>query len=81
MSAEAGTLEAVVDVMAYGLYFPEDMKAAGCFINDCISKTDKPFTGKDTDEFEAAYVRKLAEFYRKERASTMGSYRAGTWKS
>ena len=46
--------------MAYGRYLPKDMKAAGCFINDRISETVKPFTVKDTDEYKAAYVRKLA---------------------
>jgi hypothetical protein len=59
---EADTLEAVVDLMVFGLYFPEDMKHENCFINDRIADVVKPFTENDDSEFMAAYVKKLTDF-------------------
>ena len=44
LDLEAKKLEAVVDVMVYGLYFEEEMKAAGCYINDRIAEIIKPFS-------------------------------------
>jgi len=59
---EAKTLESLVDVMVYGLYFEAEMRAAGCYINERVAEVVQPFTDTDTDEFKAAYVKKLAEF-------------------
>lgn len=64
LDAEADTLEAVVDVLVYGLYFPEDMKAAGCWINDRMADTLRPFTDADDEASKTAYVKWLAEFCR-----------------
>ncbi|HAE21118.1 MAG TPA: hypothetical protein DCG47_02185, partial [Spirochaetaceae bacterium] len=66
LDAEADTLEAVVDVMVYGLYFMEDMKAADCYINERIAESVRPFTDACDDAFKAAYVKKLAEFCKKD---------------
>ncbi len=38
LTGEAKVLEAVVDVMVFGLYFEEDMKSAGCYINDRVAE-------------------------------------------
>jgi len=59
---EAKTLESLVDVMVYGLYFEAEMRAAGCYINERVAEVIHPFADSDTDEFKASYVKKLAEF-------------------
>ncbi len=48
--------------MVYGLYFEAEMRAAGCYINERVAEVVQPFSDTDTDEFKAAYVKKLAEF-------------------
>ena len=59
---EAKTLEALVDVMVYGLYFEAEMRAAGCYINERVAEIVQPFKDTDDDEFKADYVKKLAEY-------------------
>ena len=66
LDLEAKKLEAVVDVMVYGLYFEEEMKAAGCYINDRIAEIIKPFSDTDTDAFKTDYVKKFYEFCQKD---------------
>ena len=53
--------ETLAEVMVYGLYFEAEMRAAGCYIKERVAEVVQPFTDTDTDEFKAAYVKKLAE--------------------
>lgn len=67
LTAEASTLEWVINVMVYGLYFEPEMKQADCYINDRVAEVVKPFKADDTDEFKTEYVRKLHEFFLKDK--------------
>ena len=64
LEGEAEILEAVVDLMVFGLYFPEDLRMADCYINDRIAEVVKPFTEADGEDFKTAYIKKLADFCR-----------------
>lgn len=66
LASEASTLEWVINVMVYGLYFETEMKAADCYINDRVAEVVKPFKPEDTDEFKTEYVKKLNEFILKD---------------
>lgn len=68
LTAEAATLEWVINVMVYGLYFETEMKQVDCYINDRVAEVVKPFKADDTDEFKTEYVRKLHEFFLKDKA-------------
>ncbi|MDF1594233.1 MAG: TaqI-like C-terminal specificity domain-containing protein, partial [Desulfobacterales bacterium] len=67
MTSEASTLEWVVNVMIYGLYFEEVMKKARCYINDRVAEVVKPFKPGDTDAFKTEYVMSLALFFLKDK--------------
>ena len=67
LSSEASTLEWVIDVMVYGLYFENEMKKAHCYINNRIAEVVKPFKAGDTDAFKADYVKSLALFCLKDK--------------
>jgi len=66
MNQEASTLEWVVDVMVYGLYFEAEMKKDHCYINDRIAEVIKPFTPNDTDEFKSEYIKTFVKFCNKD---------------
>jgi hypothetical protein len=67
LTAEASTLEWVINVMVYGLYFEAEMKKAECYINDRVAEVVKPFKADDTDEFKTEYVQKLNNFFLKDK--------------
>jgi hypothetical protein len=67
LTAEASTLEWVINVMVYGLYFEVEMKKADCYINDRVAEVVKPFKADDTDEFKTEYVQKLNLFFLKDK--------------
>jgi adenine-specific DNA-methyltransferase len=62
-SSDASTLEWVINVMVYGLYFPEEMKKNHCFINERVAEVVKSFKAGDTDAFKSEYVKSLALFF------------------
>jgi len=62
MNSDASTLEWVIDVMTYGLYFEPEMKKSHCYINDRIAEFIKPFTPVDTDDFKTEYIQTFAKF-------------------
>lgn len=59
-------LESVIDGLAYDLYFPEEMKAAHCYITDRISEVLKPFKKNDTVAFKTEYITELCKFFHKD---------------
>jgi adenine-specific DNA-methyltransferase len=67
LTSEASTLEWVINVMVYGLYFAEEMKKDHCYINDRVAEVIKPFKPGDTDGFKAEYVKSLALFCLKDK--------------
>jgi type I restriction-modification system DNA methylase subunit len=67
LTSDASTLEWVINVMVYGLYFEEEMKKDHCYINDRIAEVVKPFKPSDTDAFKAEYVKSLALFCLKDK--------------
>lgn len=67
LTSEAATFEWVVNVMIYGLYFEEEMKTAGCYINDLVARVVKPFKTEDSDQFKTEYVQKLNQFFLKDK--------------
>ncbi|MCX6578838.1 MAG: DUF559 domain-containing protein [Candidatus Aminicenantes bacterium] len=62
MNSDASTLEWVIDVMTYGLYFEPEMKKSHCYINDRIAEFIKPFTPVDTDDFKTEYIKTFIKF-------------------
>lgn len=62
MDSDASTLEWVIDVMTFGLYFESEMKKNHCYINDRIAEVIKPFTPADTDDFKIEYIKKFIKF-------------------
>lgn len=62
MVVEVKALEWLIDVMVFGLYFEDEMKAAECYINDRVAEVVKPFKPDDTDEFKTTYIQKLVTF-------------------
>jgi len=66
MNQEASTLEWVVDVMVYGLYFEAEMKKDHCYINDRIAEVIKPFKPNDTDEFKTEHLKTFVKFCNKD---------------
>jgi type I restriction-modification system DNA methylase subunit len=81
LTAEAATLEWVINVMVYGLYFEEEMKKADCYINDRVAEVVKPFKPEDTDEFKTEYVQKLNLFFLKDKAIYHGLVHSRNVKS
>ena len=67
LTSEAATIEWVINVMAYGLYFEEEMKKADCYINELVAKMVKPFKADDSDQFKTEYVQKLSQFFLKDK--------------
>ncbi|SPD74781.1 conserved hypothetical protein [uncultured Desulfobacterium sp.] len=67
LTSEASTLEWVINVMVYGLYFADEMKKDHCYINDRVAGVVKPFKPGDTDSFKAEYVKSLALFCLKDK--------------
>jgi len=63
LAVEADTLEALVDVMVYGLYFPDDMKAANCYINDRMAEIIHPFPAEQGIQEKRAFIKNLAARY------------------
>ena len=59
---EAKTLESLIDVMVYGLYFEAEMRDSGCYINERVAEIVKPFAKEDSDDFKTEYIRQLAAF-------------------
>jgi adenine-specific DNA-methyltransferase len=62
MNSDASTLEWVIDVMTFGLYFEPEMKKDHCFINHRIAEVIKPFTSDDTDDFKTEYIKTFVKF-------------------
>jgi adenine-specific DNA-methyltransferase len=62
MEQESFLLESVVDGLVYDLYFPDEMKAAHCYITDQITEVLKPFRQNDSDSFKSEYVKSLYTF-------------------
>jgi hypothetical protein len=62
LNSDASTLEWVIDVMAFGLYFEPEMKKDHCFINHRIAEVIKPFTPVDTDDFKTEYIKTFVKF-------------------
>ncbi|MBU1181099.1 MAG: Eco57I restriction-modification methylase domain-containing protein [Proteobacteria bacterium] len=67
LTSDASTLEWVINVMIYGLYFEKEMKKDHCYINDRVAEVVKPFKPGDTDAFKAEYVKSLALFCLKDK--------------
>jgi adenine-specific DNA-methyltransferase len=67
LTSDASTLEWVINVMVYGLYFSEEMKKDHCYINNRVAEVVKPFKPSDTDAFKAEYVNSLALFCLKDK--------------
>lgn len=59
---EAKTLESLIDVMVYGLYFEAEMRESGCYINERVAEIVKPFAKGDSDDFKTEYIRQFAAF-------------------
>ena len=49
------------------LYFPEEMKAAKCYITDRVAEVIKPFKPNDTDKFKKEYIKELHKFFNKDK--------------
>ena len=67
LTSEASTLEWVINIMVYGLYFEAEMKKNYCYINDLVAEVVKPFKPEDTDAFKTEYVQKLSMFFLKDK--------------
>ncbi|MFZ3115621.1 MAG: N-6 DNA methylase [Syntrophales bacterium] len=67
LTSEASTLEWVINIMVYGLYFEAEIKKNYCYINDLVTGMVKPFKPDDTDGFKTEYVQKLAQFFLKDK--------------
>ncbi|MBN2875718.1 MAG: hypothetical protein JXM71_11530, partial [Spirochaetales bacterium] len=76
MEREADTLEALVDVMVYGLYFPQDMKAADCYINDRMARALTPGFPAGDDAARGSYIKKLVGFCVQDEAVSRGLERS-----
>jgi hypothetical protein len=59
-------LESVIDGLVYDLYFPDEMKAAHCYITDRIAEVLKPFKKSDTIAFKTEYITELCKFFHKD---------------
>jgi hypothetical protein len=62
LNPESSTLEWVLDVMVFGLYFEPEMKKNHCHINNRVAEVIKPFTSDDTDAFKAEYIKTFVKF-------------------
>ena len=67
MNTESDLFESVIDGMVFDLYFPEEMKAAHCYITDRVAEVVKPFRPDDTDSFKKEYIEELYKFFNKDK--------------
>lgn len=67
MDLESDLFESVIDGMVFDLYFPEEMKAAHCYITDRVAEVIKPFKPDDTDQFKKEYIKELYKFFNKDK--------------
>jgi hypothetical protein len=66
MESEASLFESVIDGLVFDLYFPDEMKAAHCYITDRIAPVLKPFKKSDTVAFKTEYIKTLETFITKD---------------
>lgn len=66
MEPESSLLESVIDGLVFDLYFPQELKAAHCYITDRIASVLKPFRKSDTLAFKTEYIKTLEKFLNKD---------------
>jgi adenine-specific DNA-methyltransferase len=81
LASEASTLEWVINVMVYGLYFEEEMKKDYCYINNRMAEVVKPFKPGDSEDFKIEYVKSLALFCLKDKVIYHGLIHSKNVKS
>jgi len=67
LDMESQLFESVIDGMVFDLYFPEEMKAAHCYITDRVAEVIKPFKPDDTEAFKKEYIEELYKFFNKDK--------------
>ena len=67
METESDTIESVIDLMVFDLYFGKEMREKECYITDYITPKLHPFKLDDTDEFKKEYINAFYTFTSKDK--------------
>ncbi|EJF07567.1 Eco57I restriction endonuclease [Thiovulum sp. ES] len=66
LKKEANLIEAVIDIVVFGLYFEKEMKDANCYILDRLSDKLQPLKNFENLETKTEYINALYNFFSKD---------------
>jgi|GEM_PF-5912468 len=72
LASSADYLESVIDGLVFDLYFPDEMKAAHCYITDCVASTIRPFEKSGSIASNTGYITGLCELFRNDKVINYG---------